>query len=114
MIVVIAVCFLCCFFAIVYYSPSKTDTDATAQALKEQHKAIDNQRASLEKLEAQALDNINYFTERDSKLNNEIKINRDEIKKVRNPENIIAIGRYDSDDLVRAFAELERQYYSSK
>lgn len=84
------------------------------ELLKEQQRSLLEARAAIEKQAQQGQENAAFFASRDSILNNEIKINRDEIKKVRNSQSVRAIANYNSADITRAFAELERQHNAAK
>ena len=108
MMAVIIVCAVILAGTMVFYRPAtKFNPDAT-DALEDQRQALVQQRASFEKMVAQANENIIYFNKRDSLLNNQFIITANEIKKIRNNDKIISISRYNSADLTRAFAALEK------
>lgn len=108
MIAIIVSCSAISMFTIIFYKPADRVDYSAIKALEEQRQAIVRQRQATERQIKQQEEANIYFNRRDSILLSNIEENRKEIKRVRNNEKIITISHYQSNDLVRAFAELEK------
>lgn len=106
----IMIAFYVALILITLFSKRSFHSDELTNALKAQQKAnIENQKTLQRALILQQ-ESRDYLERRDSILTEKIKTTDEKISNVRNKEVISAIGSYNSADIQRAFANLERQY----
>ena len=104
----VIVCPAICLMLIIFYNQSSKVDAAQTKAMETLRQAQVNLIDAEEKSIVLAKEKQAYDIRQDSLFSAQNEGLIQEIKKVRNNEKIISISRYNSADLTRAFAELEK------
>lgn len=110
--IVVVFCNVVLILTLLFYQPVAKFDSKDIDYLKEKREAESRYQSALEKLSEEKEKWIQEKEKSDSMTVSEIKTNRSEIIKLKNlnvteNEKIRSIAKYNSDDIVRAFAKLK-------